>query len=94
MGLSRCTAVSTSSSMKRLMKSAPLFSSVAREPAGSGWPGRYLPLSTPCAIGDQTICEMPSSSDAGTTLPSMTRHSIEYCGWFEMSWKPSSFASA
>ena len=57
---------------------------------GAGWPGRYLPLSTPCAIGDQTICEMPSSSEAGTTLASMTRHSMEYCGWLEISWKPSS----
>ena len=47
-------------------------------------------MSTPCATGDQTICEMPSSRDVGTTSPSMTRHSIEYCGWFEISWKPSS----
>jgi hypothetical protein len=62
------------------MKSAPLFSSVAREPSGTGWPGRYFPDRTPCAIGDQTICEMPSSSEAGTTLSSITRQSIEYWG--------------
>ena len=37
------------------MKSAPDFSSVARDPAGGGCPGRYLPLRTPWAIGDQTI---------------------------------------
>ena len=24
----------------------------------------------------------------------MTRHSMEYCGWLEISWKPSSLASA
>lgn len=50
------------------MKFAPLFSSVAREPSGTGWPGRYLPVSTPCAIGDQTICDMPSSSLVGMTF--------------------------
>ena len=36
--------------------------------------------------------EMPSSSQVGTTSSSMTRQSMEYCGWFEMSWKPSSLA--
>ena len=76
------------------MKFAPLFSSVAREPSGTGWPGRYLPVSTPCAIGDQTICDMPSSSLVGITFSSITRHSAEYCGWFETSWKPSWVASA
>ncbi len=68
--------------------SAPPFSSVAREPSGGCWPGRYLPLSTPWAIGDQTIWETPSSRLVGTTSSSMTRQSIEYCGWLEMSWKP------
>ena len=74
------------------MKSAPPFSSVARDPAGGGWPGRYLPVSTPCAIGDQTICDMPSSRHAGTTSASITRHSIEYCGWLDTRWMPSSRA--
>ena len=37
--------------MNRLIMSAPPFSSVAREPAGGASPGRYLPVSTPCAIG-------------------------------------------
>ena len=50
-------------------------------------------MSTPCAIGDQTICERPSSRDVGTTSSSITRQSIEYCGWLEMSWKPSSLLS-
>ena len=67
--------------MNRLIMSAPPFSSVAREPAGGGSPGRYLPVSTPCAIGDQTICETPSSRLVGTTSASITRHSMEYCGW-------------
>ena len=35
----------------------------------------------PCASGLQTICESPSSSQAGTTSASMTRHSMEYSGW-------------
>jgi hypothetical protein len=42
-----------------------------------------LPVSTPCAIGDQTIWPMPSRSQSGTTSASMTRHSMEYCGWEE-----------
>ena len=48
--------------MKRWMKVAPPLSSVAREPAGGGAPGLYLPVSTPCAIGEKTIWPMPSSS--------------------------------
>ena len=42
-----------------------------------------MPVSTPCAIGDHTIWLMPSRSHAGTTWDSITRHSIEYCGWLE-----------
>ena len=53
-----------------------------------------IDVPTPCAIGDQTICEIPSSSEVGTTSSSMTRHSIEYCGWFEITWMPTSSASA
>ncbi len=47
----------------------------------------------PCATGDQTIWEIPSSREVGTTRSSMTRHSIEYWGWLEISWMPSSRAS-
>jgi hypothetical protein len=72
--------------------SAPPFSAVAREPSGSGCPGLYLPVSTPCAIGDQTICPIPSSSQAGTTSSSITRQSIEYWGWLETSEIPRSTA--
>ena len=54
-----------------------------REPAGGGCPGRYLPVSTPWAIGDHTICPSPNSREVGTTSGSMTRQSIEYCGWLE-----------
>ncbi len=93
-GLRFCTAVSVSSFMKRLIVCAPPFSSVAREPAGAGCPGRYLPESTPCAMGDHTIWETPASFEAGTTSSSMTRHSIEYWGCEEISWKPSCLASA
>ena len=80
--------------MNRLIMSAPPFSSVAREPAGGAWPGLYLPVSTPWAIGDQTIWETPSSRQVGTTSSSMTRQSMEYCGCEEISWMPSSLASA
>jgi hypothetical protein len=76
------------------MKVDPPFSSVARESFGGGSPGRYLPVSTPWATGDQQIWDTPSSVDVGTTHSSMTRYSIEYCGWFETSWKPRSFARA
>jgi len=93
-GLSRCTVVSTSSVRNCLMKFAPDFSSVARDPAGGGCPGRYLPVSTPCAIGDHTIWLIPSSSQVGTTSASMTRHNMEYCGWLETNGIFSSWASA
>ena len=67
---------------------------MARLPAGSSAPLVYLPVSTPCATGDQTICEMPSSFEVGTTSSSMTRQSSEYSGWFETSWIFSSRARA
>ena len=57
--------------------------SVAREPAGCVPPGRYLPVSAPCAIGDQTICPIPSFAHSGMTSGSMTRQSMLYCGWLE-----------
>jgi len=57
--------------------------SVAREPDGGASPGWYLPVSTPCAIGDQTICPIPSFSHSGTTSDSMTRQIMLYCGWLE-----------
>ena len=74
--------------------SAPPFSSVARDPAGSSSPGLYLPVRTPWAMGDQTIWPSPSSSLVGTTSASMTRQSMEYCGWLETSGMWSSRASS
>jgi hypothetical protein len=41
-----------------------------------------LPVSTPCASGDQTICEIPCSRRAGSPRPP-ARQSAEYCGWLE-----------
>ncbi len=93
-GTSLCTRVSTSSSRKRWIMSAPPFSSVAREPAGCSSPGLYLPVRTPWAMGDQTICPMPSSWLVGTTSSSMTRQSMEYWGWFDTSGMWSSRASS
>ena len=37
----------------------------------------------PWPSGDQTICEMPSSREAGITSRSGPRQIIEYCGWLE-----------
>ena len=37
----------------------PMLSLAPRESAGGGASGRYLPVRTPWASGDQTICEMP-----------------------------------
>ena len=60
-----------------------MLSLAARESRGGGSPGGYLPVSTPCASGDHTICEIPSRSHSGITSASGARHSIEYCGWLE-----------
>ena len=38
---------------------------------------------SPSASGDQTIWEMPCSSQYGKTSASGARQSIEYCGWEE-----------
>ena len=39
----------------------PIFSCAARESGGGASPARYLPVSSPCASGDHTICEMALS---------------------------------
>ena len=57
-GRRRCTASSTRGSTSQPMKSL-MLSLAARESRGGGSPGRYLPVRTPWASGDQTICEMP-----------------------------------
>lgn len=54
-----------------------------RLPLGAGCPGLYFPVSTPCARGDQTICEMPLAAHRGKTSASGACHSMEYCGWEE-----------
>jgi len=38
---------------------------LARVPAGGTLPGRYFPVSTPWANGDQTICEIPVVPQSG-----------------------------
>jgi hypothetical protein len=45
--------------------------------------GRYLPVSTPWASGDHTICEMPLALAQRDDLGLGARHSAEYCGWLE-----------
>jgi hypothetical protein len=61
----------------------PIAVLVARESTGSGAPGRYFPVRTPCASGDQTIWETCFSRQSGMTSSSGWRQSREYCGWLE-----------
>ena len=48
----------------------------------------------PAAAATTRSGDTPSSRHVGTTSPSMTRHTIEYCGWFETNGTRSSTASA
>jgi hypothetical protein len=57
--------------MKASMK--PESPVVAREPSGGWSPGRYLPVSTPWAIGDHTIWPIPRSRETGITASSIRR---------------------
>ena len=52
------TASSTLSRIRPPMKPF-MLSLAARESCGGAWPGWYLPVSTPWASGDHTICEIP-----------------------------------
>jgi hypothetical protein len=64
---------------------------------GAAVGGRLLTgqvLRMPWASGDQTIWESPSFSEVGTTSSSITRQSIEYCGWLLIRWTFSSRARA
>ena len=65
-GRSRWTASSTSSRKNPAMK-PPISSLAARVPSGGSSPGRYLPVSTPWASGDQTTCEMPCWRQTSST---------------------------
>jgi hypothetical protein len=42
-----------------------------------------LPVSTPWASGDQTICEIPCSLQNGISSASGARQIMLYCGWEE-----------
>ena len=53
-----------------------------------------MPVSTPWASGDHTICEMPLRSHSGMTSASGARHSAEYCGWLETNFATPGSASA
>src|SRR5205085_12572016 len=58
----------------------PMASLAARESEGGCSPGLYLPVSTPCASGDQTICEIPCSAQKGISSASGARQIMLYCG--------------
>ena len=81
-GRKRSTAARTSSVRNRPI-AHPILSEAARESAGYAEAAWYFPVRTPCASGDQTICEMPAAAHRGITARSGRRHSIEYCGWLE-----------
>ena len=57
-------------------------------------PGAYLPLSTPWASGDQTICEIPCSAQSGKTSASGARQIMLYCGWDETNFAAPGTSSA
>ena len=76
------------------MKRAHLRRASARVSAGGGSPGRYLPVRTPCASGDQTICEMPFAAQSGMTSSSVPRRSSEYCGWLDTNFSTPGRSSA
>jgi hypothetical protein len=78
-GRSRSTASSRASFITRPSETF-ISLLVAREPAGGGWPGRYLPVSSPWPSGDQTIWEMPLAAHSGKISASGACHSMEYCG--------------
>ena len=65
-----------------------------RLPSGGGSPGRYLPVSTPCASGEKTICEIPFAAQSGMTSRSGPRQSSEYCGWLETNFSTPGRSSA
>src|ERR1041385_3263061 len=81
-GRSFCTASRTGFAIQPEMAWL-MAADVARVPAGAGTFGWYLPESTPCASGDQTICEMPFFAQSGITFASGRRQSSEYCGWLD-----------
>ena len=60
-----------------------ISSLAARLPGGGAAPGAYLPVSTPCASGENARLPIPCRAHAGNTFPSGFRHSIEYCGWLD-----------
>ena len=77
--------------MKRLMKRGAALLVGGPRAGGRRLTGPVL--AGEHALGDggpDDLRRRPSSREVGTTSSSMTRHSIEYCGWLEISWKPSS----
>ena len=69
--------------IERLAEIEVMEASAARLLAGMGEFGRYFPLSTPCASGDQTTCEIPALADKASKPFSGSRCNREYCGWLE-----------
>ena len=57
-------------------------------------PGAYLPVSTPWASGDQTICEIPCSAQTGNTSASGARQIMLYWGWEETNFAAPGTSSA
>ena len=64
------------------------MSCAARE--SSGMPPRYLSVSIPWPIGENTMQPAPSSPSASSRSGSIQRFSSEYDGWWISSGVPSS----
>ena len=76
-----------------LDREAHLVAGGARVGGGSS-PGWYLPVSTPWASGDQTICEIPFAAQSGNTSASGARQIALYCGCEETSFAAPATSSA
>src|SRR5260370_27092121 len=58
-----CTASRIAGANQSGFRNAPIEGSAARLSVGTGEFGKYLPVRTPCASGDQTTCEIPCFAD-------------------------------
>src|ERR1700733_4255518 len=82
-GFNDRTASSTFGLNQEETRNPLIDGSAARLSVGAGARGSYLPVSTPCASGDQTICEIPDFEQSASSAFSGSRCSREYCGWLE-----------
>src|SRR5437773_10326003 len=75
-----CTASRVAGANQFGFRNAPIEGLAARLFAGTGEFGKYFPVRTPCASGDQTTCEIPDFADRESNPFSGSRCNREYCG--------------